>query len=91
MNTLPANELKRHGVIALEEGLKLGPVHIIKSNRPACVVLREEDFAQLTQKAAPQTSGKSLWEWLEKPATGTSSRKTLDAWLEKERDSWRQR
>jgi len=88
MNTLPAQELKRRGVAALEESLQKGPVHIIKNNRLACVVLREEDYAQLSAPQPGTGEGKSLWEWLEKPPTGRESKKEIDRWLTQERDRW---
>jgi transcriptional antiterminator len=34
MNTIPAQEIKRCGISAVDELLKNGPVHIIKNNRP---------------------------------------------------------
>lgn len=46
-NTLSAGELKRRGLAAIEEKLKRGPVHVIKRNKPAAVVLSEEEFANL--------------------------------------------
>lgn len=50
-NTLTAGELKRRGLAAIEEKLRLGPVHVIKRNRPAVVVLSEEEFAELVGEA----------------------------------------
>ena len=41
MRTLSAREIKRRGVAAIEELLGQGPVHILKNNHPACVVLSE--------------------------------------------------
>lgn len=63
MHSLSATEVKRRGVIALEEALKDGPVHIIKYNRPTCVVLSEEDYAKLIDRK--QIDTKSLWDLLE--------------------------
>ncbi|HCU25023.1 MAG TPA: prevent-host-death protein [Deltaproteobacteria bacterium] len=88
MNTLPAQELKRRGVAALEESLQKGPVHIIKNNRPACVVLREEDYAKLSTKEPDSREKKSLWTWLEKPPTGQKSKKEIDRQVSQERDEW---
>ena len=47
MNVVAAKEVKRRGVIALTEHLKHGPVHIIKNNHPACVVLSEKEYKKL--------------------------------------------
>ncbi len=37
-NVLTAAELKRRGMVAIEEGLRAGPLHILKRNKPAAVV-----------------------------------------------------
>lgn len=47
MNIIPAQEIKRRGMAALDEALANGPVHIIKNNRPQYVVLTEERYAEL--------------------------------------------
>ncbi len=49
MNILPAQEVKRRGVVALDEALTHGPVHIIKNNRPSCVVLTEDHYRELLE------------------------------------------
>jgi len=53
MHTIPASEIKRRGVAALDEALKSGPVHIIKNNRPQYVVISEEGYLALTKRATP--------------------------------------
>ena len=50
-NTLAAGELKRRGLAAIEEKLEHGPVHVIRRNKPAAVVLSEEEFAELVGSA----------------------------------------
>ena len=50
-NTLTAGELKRRGLAAIEEKLKRGPVHVIRRNKPAAVVLSEEEFSELVRDA----------------------------------------
>ena len=47
MNSIPAQEIKRRGISVVDEALRLGPVHIIKNNRPQYVVLTEERFEEL--------------------------------------------
>jgi PHD/YefM family antitoxin component YafN of YafNO toxin-antitoxin module len=47
MNVIPAQEIKRRGITAVDEALTLGPVHIIKNNRPQYVVLTESDYQEL--------------------------------------------
>ena len=49
MNSIPAQEIKRRGISAVDEALRDGPVHIIKNNRPSYVVLTEANFAELQQ------------------------------------------
>ncbi|MCC6273763.1 MAG: type II toxin-antitoxin system Phd/YefM family antitoxin [Deltaproteobacteria bacterium] len=89
MNTLPAQELKRRGVAALEESLEKGPVHIIKNNRPTCVVMREEDFAKLSAAESKSTRAlSSLWDWLDKPPTGKMSKAEIKKNLTRERKGW---
>jgi len=47
MNSIPAQEIKRRGISAVDEALRDGPVHIIKNNRPQYVILSEERFEEL--------------------------------------------
>jgi len=89
MNTLPASEVKRRGVLAFEESLKLGPVHIIKSNKPMFVVLKEADYQALRKLQEKAENTESLFsQLLAKPATGRHSKKQLDTLISKERADW---
>ncbi len=58
MNSIPAHEIKRRGISAVDEALREGPVHVIKNNRPQYVVLTEERFAEMleAQSSAAQDS-----------------------------------
>jgi PHD/YefM family antitoxin component YafN of YafNO toxin-antitoxin module len=49
MNNIPAQEIKRRGIAAVDEALAQGPVHIIKNNRPQYVVLTEERYKELLE------------------------------------------
>ena len=49
MNIVPAQEIKRRGIAAVDEALIRGPVHIIKNNRPQYVVLTEEHYSELIE------------------------------------------
>lgn len=49
MNTIPAHEIKRRGISAVDEALQQGPVHVIKNNSPQYVVLSEERFQELLE------------------------------------------
>lgn len=90
MNTLPAQEIKRRGVKAIELALKDGPVHIIKNNIPTCVVLSESQYAQLiTSPLSPKPEKDTLLQWLlSKKTSGGKTREELDALLTSERDGW---
>ena len=89
MNTLTVQELKRRGMAAIEEGLRHGPVHIVKRNRPAAVVLTEEEYQRLAQGVAYTPSGLSAVQWLlSQPTLGAKDKASLDAELSAERDAW---
>ena len=92
MNSIPASEVKRRGVAALEEAVKNGPVHVIKNNRPTLVVLTEEEYARLTGRTAsePQPSRyKDVWDFLlNAPSLQRRTKEEIDEELRKERASW---
>ena len=90
MNAIPANELKRHGISAVEQLLAHGPVHIIKRNQPVCVVLAEDEYEKLTRAAQSNVSVHShtIMEWFALPSAGTSTKEEIDQQLNAERDSW---
>lgn len=55
MNFIPAQEIKRRGIAAVDEALAHGPVHVVKNNRPQYVVMSEEfynDLVEAQQEAA---------------------------------------
>lgn len=90
MNTLTAAELKRRGMAAIEERLRRGPVHLVKRNRPAAVVLTEKQYAELSQGTqAIAQPGMTAIQWLlSQPAKGTKVRRQLTRELRAERDGW---
>ena len=47
MNLIPAQEIKRRGISAVDQLLENGPVHIVKHNAPAYVVMTEEYYQEL--------------------------------------------
>jgi PHD/YefM family antitoxin component YafN of YafNO toxin-antitoxin module len=55
MNIIPAQEIKRRGIAAVDEALTQGPVHIIKNNRPQYVVLTEERYNELVESQQEAT------------------------------------
>lgn len=90
MNAIAANELKRHGISAVEHLLANGPVHVIKRNQPVCVMLAEDEYEKLTKAAQANTSvqSHSVMEWFALAASGTNSKEEIDQRLNAERDSW---
>jgi PHD/YefM family antitoxin component YafN of YafNO toxin-antitoxin module len=88
MRTLSASEIKRRGIVAVEGMLHEGPVHIIKNNKLKCVVLSEKDYENLILRAKPK-KGLGLSHMLEKPATGTMSRRDINQRIEKMRNEWK--
>jgi prevent-host-death family protein len=87
MNTLTVAELKRRGMAAIEDGLRRGPVHIVKRNRPAAVVLSEDDYQRLAQGKVAAPGGLTALQWLlTYPATGKRSKAKIDAGLKAERN-----
>ena len=51
MNTIPAQELKRRGIAAVDGLIAQGDVHVIRNNRPEYVVLTEARYAELVADA----------------------------------------
>ena len=49
LRTIPASEIKRRGISAVDDMLCDGAVHVIKNDRPSYVILSEEDFAALAE------------------------------------------
>lgn len=47
MNTIPAREIKRRGITAVDELLKCGPVHVIKNDEPRYVIMDESRYRDL--------------------------------------------
>lgn len=51
MNTIPAQEIKRRGIAAVDELIEKGDLHVIRNNRPQYVVLTEERYQELVAEA----------------------------------------
>ena len=47
MNTIPAQEVKRRGIAAVDELIAKGDLHIIRNNQPQYVVLSEQRYQDL--------------------------------------------
>jgi hypothetical protein len=91
MNTLTAAELKRRGMAAIDDGLRHGPVHLMKRNKPSAVVLSEEEYARLAQsKQGAAPVGMTAIQWLlTQPTIGTKRKAQIDKQLREERGGWR--
>lgn len=51
MNIIPAQEIKRRGIAAVDDVIAKGDVHVIRNNKPQYVVLSEERYQQLVAEA----------------------------------------
>lgn len=49
MNTIPAQEIKRRGIAALDDIIAKGDVHVIRNNQPQYVVLSEVRYQTLPE------------------------------------------
>ena len=49
MRTIPAREIKRRGISAVDEQLEEGPVHVIKNDEPRYVIMTEAHYAELRE------------------------------------------
>lgn len=87
MNTLTVSELKRRGMAAIEDGLRRGPVHIVKRNKPAAVVLSEAEYQKLAHGRVLSPGSVTAVQWLlNQQGLGKRSKAQIDAALKAERD-----
>lgn len=85
-NTLTVAELKRRGAAAIEHALKRGPVHIMKRNKAAAVVVSETEYQRLLAGSNPRLQGMTAMQWLlEHPSAGRKSKRGIDRDLRRER------
>lgn len=86
-NTLTIAELKRRGMAAIEDGLKHGPVRVLKRNKSAAVVLSEAEYERLIAASHPHLQGLSAMQWLLAHAgTGHFTKAQIDQRLDDERE-----
>lgn len=52
MVTIPAQDIKRRGIGAVDKLLEREPVHIVKNNHPHYVVMREDDYQTMMEDLA---------------------------------------
>lgn len=87
MKTLPARELKRRGLAAVESLIVDGPVEVIKRNQPACIIISVDLFRDLTVKR-PAGRRWSVSDLFAQPAKGHLQRKEIDMAIREERTNW---
>jgi hypothetical protein len=77
------------GIAAIEQALQHSPVHLVKRNRSAAVVLSEQHYRQLQVQAsrAPVAEASALqWLLALPPSSTPRSKAEIDAELAAERD-----
>jgi PHD/YefM family antitoxin component YafN of YafNO toxin-antitoxin module len=87
-NAITSAELKRRGIAAIEQALQHGPVHLLKRNRSAAVVLSEQHYSQLQLQASrPPVTEASALQWLLAlpPSSSLRSKAEIDMELAAER------
>jgi len=86
-NTVTTSEIKRRGMAAIENGLRKGPVHILKRNKPAAVIVSETDWQRLNGQQPARVPGLTAMQWLlSQPRNGTREQAEIDAEIAAERD-----
>lgn len=87
-NTLTTAELKRRGIAAIEDGLRQGPVRLLKRNKAAAIVLSPEDYERLIGRKAAGIPGMTALQWLlaTRPDGAGREREDIDRHLQEERD-----
>ncbi|WP_295884373.1 type II toxin-antitoxin system Phd/YefM family antitoxin [uncultured Thiohalocapsa sp.] len=92
MKTIPAQEIKRRGISAVDELLQEGPVAVIKQNRPRYVVMTVDGYRRLARGQTQAAAAASAWDWLDKPtadrAHAARTKADIDAALAREREAW---
>ncbi|MEE8429057.1 MAG: type II toxin-antitoxin system Phd/YefM family antitoxin [Gammaproteobacteria bacterium] len=77
MKTIPAQDIKRRGISAVDDALKEGPVYIIKNNRPQYVILSEQQYTEM-REAEEQAYLARVKTSLEDLKTGRVTRGTAE-------------
>ena len=81
MNIVPAQEIKRRGIAAVDEALAKGPVHIVKNNRAQYVVLTEERYKELLEMQEEATLARVKASLEDVKAGRTTRHRSVDALL----------
>ena len=51
LNTIPAQEIKRRGIAAVDDLIAKGPVHVIRNNKPEYVIVSQQRYEDLLEAA----------------------------------------
>jgi PHD/YefM family antitoxin component YafN of YafNO toxin-antitoxin module len=76
-NTIPAKEIKRRGIGAVDELLERGPVHVIQRDEPVYVVMTEARYRELVE-AEEEAASARIKEALEDVAAGRTRKVTAE-------------
>jgi PHD/YefM family antitoxin component YafN of YafNO toxin-antitoxin module len=49
LNTIPAQEIKRRGIAAVDDLIAKGPVHVIRNNQPQYVIMTQQRYEDLLE------------------------------------------
>ena len=81
MNIVPAQEIKRRGIAAVDEALAQGPVHIVKNNRAQYVVLTEVRYQELLEMQEEAVLARIKASLEDAKAGRTTRHRSVDALL----------
>ena len=85
-STIPAQEIKRRGITAVDDALKAGSVHVVSRNQPRYVIFSEEQYRELV---GDNRAVSRLWDRLLTEAEGGGrTAEAIRQQIEKERASW---
>lgn len=96
MNIVTVADIKRSGFSALDALLAIGPVHLMKRNRPGAVLLRPDDYARLLMQAqnntpAPRNVGLDILLRQETESASGLDAAGMSTRMAEARDGWDER
>lgn len=96
MNILTIEQIRRRGMAAVDDALRQGPAHLVKRNRPAAVVISEDEYSRLSGQATQHDAAAGRRSALEifmreDNAPGGLDAKGLAERIEEARSGWNER
>ena len=85
LNTVSEQDLQQQGLAIIEQAMKKGVVHILKSDKPCYVVLTEKQYQHLSKL---EHKPNILSTILEKPCTGSRTKEDINSQVSSERTNW---